>query len=312
MAPRTRSKRAAEKLAVQQLLASGQNAKGLLALPDELCLEIASHFPSVPVPTPLIRKDEESERYHHRYPALLSLSQTCRALRRVFLRYLWQRIEVHEQMKADERTLRNSGELYYCRTDKPHMKELVRQLEVVTIRDPSLAVHVNILNVAVPDHSFESVMEKLARCITLFPNLHTVQLRITACFQHQFFMSNVFKQYTYPQIRTVAVCKHASPIMESCPRMVRLYAYDSLWCDDLDHVVEKRYPQLEVLGTPVNKRSLTRHLVESKYRSFVKGESVFTPLPSFSTKLTQPSGHNLGSPCSGSEFRLDQTPHATP
>ncbi|CAA7267523.1 unnamed protein product [Cyclocybe aegerita] len=183
-------------------------------------------------------------------------------------------------MKADERTLRDSGELYYCWTDKTHMKELVRQLEVVTIRDPSLAVHVNILNVTVVDHEFKSIMEKLARCIALLPNLHTVQLRTMPAWSYlECFMSNVFKQYTYPQIRTVAVCSRASPIMESCPGMVRLYAYNGLQYGCLDHFVEKSYSQVEVLGTPVDKYSLTKHSVESKYHSFVKGETLVQSLP---------------------------------
>ncbi|CAA7265303.1 unnamed protein product [Cyclocybe aegerita] len=268
MAPRTRSNRV-EKVALQQLLASGQpiNTHGLPALPDELYLEIASQFPAMPVPTPEIPQGSEAEKYHDRYFTLLSLTQTCQALRRVFLRYLWQRIEVYDGMKAVEGTLGNGGQGHGWRSarrqalGKGYAQELVRQLEVVTIRDPSLAVHVNILNVTVLEYSFESVMEELARCIALFPNLHTIQLHIKAAYKHRSFMFNVFKQYTYPQIRTISVSSWGSPIIDSCPRMVRLYSFtDVPWLGSLDLVL--KYSQLEVLGAPLSKNSISKYSLD--------------------------------------------------
>ncbi|KAJ3517117.1 hypothetical protein NLJ89_g707 [Agrocybe chaxingu] len=290
MAPRTRSNRV-EKLALQQLLASGQpiNIHGLPALPDELYLEIASQFPAMPVPTLRIPKGSEAEEYHDRYFTLLSLTQTCQALRRVFLRYLWQRIEVYDGMKAVEGTLGGGQRHHDWRSvrgqalGKAYAQELVRQLEVVTIRDPSLAVYVkcvemcflvsgaieltvrgldSILNVTVLEHSFESVMEELARCISLFPNLHTVQLHIKAPYKCRSFMSNVFKQYTYPQIRIVSVNWLGSLFMDSCPRMVRLYPYtDSCWFGCLDLVL--KYSHLEVLGAPLSKNSISKYSLDS-------------------------------------------------
>jgi len=140
MAPRTRSNRV-EVLVRQQFLASGQtfNTTGFAALPDELYLEIISHFPAYPIP----RGDGSIKirAVRDRHLTLSSLSQTCRSLRPAFLRYLWQRIEVYDGMDT------GGGEL--CRryrraayANKKFAEELVRQLEVVTVREPSLARHV--------------------------------------------------------------------------------------------------------------------------------------------------------------------------
>jgi hypothetical protein len=57
------------------------------------------------------------------------------------LRYLWQRIEVYDGMETGKGQLeRRHGRS--PPTDKRYAVELVRQLEVVTVREPSLAGHV--------------------------------------------------------------------------------------------------------------------------------------------------------------------------
>jgi hypothetical protein len=61
------------------------------------------------------------------------------------LRYLWQRIEVYDGMETGKGLLEPR---YMCtRTParikiKMYAEELVRQLEVVTVREPNLARHV--------------------------------------------------------------------------------------------------------------------------------------------------------------------------
>ena len=140
MAPRTRSNRI-EMLAREKMLASGQtfNTSGFAALPDELYLEIISHFPAYPIPCG--RKSFSIEAVRDRHLTLLALSQTCRSLRPAFLRYLWQRIEVYEGMETGKGLLPFP---YWGLSivNKIYAEELVRQLEVVTVREPSLARHV--------------------------------------------------------------------------------------------------------------------------------------------------------------------------
>ncbi|KAF8972528.1 hypothetical protein BDZ97DRAFT_1913028 [Flammula alnicola] len=225
MAPRTRSNRS-ESPARPKLLASGQvfNTRGFPALPDELYLEIVSNFPEIPVPTPYRRV--HSKVFHDRHLTLFALSQTCRSLRRVFLRYLWQRIEVYDGMDTGEGPLPpptiNYGRFptRFNTTNKKHARELVRQLEIVTVRDPSLAEHVNILNVVVVSHSVGTVLPELARCMALFPNLHTVQLCVLL--ESSYRVRNTFTGYNYPQIRHLCISSEASiilPLVLKCDRL---------------------------------------------------------------------------------------------
>jgi hypothetical protein len=142
MAPHTRSNRV-ETLAREKMLASGQafNTSGFAALPDELYLEIISHFPTYPIPRGFKFVDIEVVRDRHL--TLLALSQTCRSLRPAFLRYLWQRIEVYDGMETGKGRLHpRARHGRRSITNKTYAEELVRQLEVVTVREPNLARHV--------------------------------------------------------------------------------------------------------------------------------------------------------------------------
>lgn len=142
MAPRTRSGKGLtrdEVVAHQQAIRAGPvNTTGLPALPTELLLEIVSHFPVIPIP--LFRTKPYSAEYLARTQALRALSQMCMSLRRVFLPLVWQRIEVCASPMI-------IGNRYRRPIQRPPWvkelaTELVQQLEIVTIRDPSLASYV--------------------------------------------------------------------------------------------------------------------------------------------------------------------------
>jgi hypothetical protein len=118
------------------------NTSGFATLPDEIYIEVVSHIPSVPIPTnKSIHLDTYPEIRRSRHETFLSLSQTSRSLRRFFWRYLWQRIEVREGMKiwGKDETLEDS---LTPSSRKNYAIELVRQLEIVTIRNPQLAQYV--------------------------------------------------------------------------------------------------------------------------------------------------------------------------
>ena len=148
MAPRKRVGRLKGR-ATTQASSSTQavNASGFPALADEIYLEIMSYIPVVPIPStndsPLYPELRRS-----RHETLLSLSQTSRSLRRFFWRYLWQRIEVCEGMKIGDEDDVSEDNLYLPRlsrdikTNRRYNAELVRQLEIVTVRNPQLAQHV--------------------------------------------------------------------------------------------------------------------------------------------------------------------------
>ncbi|KAF9482371.1 hypothetical protein BDN70DRAFT_875120 [Pholiota conissans] len=233
------------------------NTQGLLSLPDEILLEIFNSLPGLPIPS--ARKKEEIQAHGHRRPTLEALSQTCRALRRVSLPFLWERIEVFSGMQTakgplppvmEYRGLLSRGRL--------HARELLRQLEVVTIREPAFADFVRIIDVCIPEDSIETVLRELARCMTLMPNLHTIQI----CFMssHTFFMkkrsmiNTVFKPYTYPQIKIACVHSQASGLLAQCPNMKAFHPMKSAWrmislnsVDCLKSILENS-PAVETLG----------------------------------------------------------------
>jgi hypothetical protein len=138
----------AERLATQKLLSSGiaVNTRGLSALPNELYLEILGHLPTIPIPQG-VWIDKKPDPY--RQLTLYYLSHTCQSLRKFFLRYAWERIEVFGGMwtpkgrlitKA-ERSTRSMGikEL----GEKQMVEEIFRQLETVTVRNPDLRQYVS-------------------------------------------------------------------------------------------------------------------------------------------------------------------------
>ena len=121
------------------------NTRGFAALADEIYLEILSYIPSVPIPTPEFHSESYPEIRRFRHETLLTLSQTSRSLRRFCWRYLWQRIEVREGMRIGKFHLKRPLCLGKSSDETEHKKyatELVRQLEIVTVRNPHLAQYV--------------------------------------------------------------------------------------------------------------------------------------------------------------------------
>ncbi|KIM40027.1 hypothetical protein M413DRAFT_446918 [Hebeloma cylindrosporum] len=249
MAPRTRSNRI-EILAREKLLASGQifNTTGFAALPDELYLEIISHFPAYPIPCG--DKAVNIQAVRDRHFTLFALSQTCRSLRPAFLRYLWQRIEVYDGMKTGNGILYRRFGRHRAHSSKKYAEELVRQLEIVTVREPSLARHVNFMNVVVTDYSVDTVLVELARCMALFPNLHTVQFEFA--FWPRPDIPNPFMEYQYPSIKKAYVCTTSTMVLSACPeaRIVSPMKWKELiwWPRSMFASALRSCPALEILG----------------------------------------------------------------
>ena len=117
----------------------GVNTSGLAILPDELLLDIVSYLPSLPAPSESHASSEDAMAYAQQRDLFLALSISCRHLRRFFRPYIWRRLEVTSGMRIGETILHpQSGK----EGDVAYATELVRQLEIVTIRDPSLAEYV--------------------------------------------------------------------------------------------------------------------------------------------------------------------------
>ncbi|CAA7265304.1 unnamed protein product [Cyclocybe aegerita] len=229
------------------------NTSGLPALPDEIYLEIVSHLPSMPIPT-LNRCSLEDESHRDRHQTLLALTQTCRHLRRVFLRHLWQRIEVYDCMQTSKGHLAMTyprllpGRPPVNLAHKGHAVELIRQLETVIMREPSFSLYVSILNVSVLEYSAKTVLEELARCIALLPNLHTVQLSFTLNFDSYQFLDELFGKYNYPQVRNACLSDTASQFLLACPNVCSVNAFMSEnWDGSIGDIFLP--PSLEILCT---------------------------------------------------------------
>ncbi|KAF8816627.1 hypothetical protein BYT27DRAFT_7127458 [Phlegmacium glaucopus] len=228
------------------------NICGFPALADEIYLEIISHIPSVPIPARFFSHLHPEIR-RSRHETLLSLSQTCRSLRRVFLRYLWQRIEVRDGMKVGDGndTLITPPPFNVRHPNKKPLQkytvELVRQLEIVTIRNPQLAQYVNYVDVFIGEYSFSRVLAELARCLSLFSNLHTIQIMVTWCSRRDLdkTFERIFKKYSYPQIRNVFVISLTESFLGSCPEARRI-GFRRSRASSLHRIVDN-CPRLEAL-----------------------------------------------------------------
>jgi hypothetical protein len=129
------------------------NDKGLPSLPVELILIILSFLPRVPVPCR--RRALLTDDTYFRNQALFALSQTCRWLRQTIFPFVWQSFEVcrlpppgtsQVTQNSSQRANAPSDEVSSAvgrRNSKAQSKalatELVRQIEIVTIRDVSRA-----------------------------------------------------------------------------------------------------------------------------------------------------------------------------
>ncbi|KAG5651285.1 hypothetical protein H0H81_009202 [Sphagnurus paluster] len=109
------------------------NSTGFPILPTELLVEIISYFPSLPVPA---KYQDLREEYRERAQTLHALTRLCRTLRRVFLPIMWERIEVLVKLRNDGK------DTFFAAWKRPLATELVRQLEIVTVRDETLAAYV--------------------------------------------------------------------------------------------------------------------------------------------------------------------------
>jgi len=110
---------------------------GIMALPNELLLEILTHYP-IPLATgeDNLKGAINAEAHLSRHTTVLALSETCSPLRRLFRPFVWERIEVFSGMLTKQGTLApQKGK----EGDEQFALELLRQLETVTIRDPTLA-----------------------------------------------------------------------------------------------------------------------------------------------------------------------------
>ncbi|PPQ76112.1 hypothetical protein CVT24_003769 [Panaeolus cyanescens] len=250
MPPKKRSKRGQASARASTAAVRGVNGTtGYLALPIELHAEIISHLPKYPICCEAPEKSDYDKQGRDRHFTLHSLSRVCHALRVACLPYLWEGIEVYEGFKIPGKGTRlgkipiflstvtvPTTTIPNARASRNYAEELLRQLEVVTVRNPALAKHVKFvvsvyflirvvsdevilenvhrfMNVTLTPISLTAVREELIRCLPLFPNLTTVRMIIWRCWEIYAGPQDI----TLPQIRTLYLNGAAAWLANKCP-----------------------------------------------------------------------------------------------
>ncbi|KAF9053377.1 hypothetical protein BJ165DRAFT_1447254 [Panaeolus papilionaceus] len=198
------------------------NAAGLLAFPDELLLEMMRHMPRVPVSCHTAEEilSNDTTALDSQF-TLTALSQTCRRLRRFFLPYVYRTIEVLDGIQIAGRRLptteRREKQRLVRANSSLYTKELVRQLEAVTVCYPSLAQYVVGLNVVLTISDHHTLLaRKVWDYLSLLPNLRSVRMDC----QYRWISPADVKKSRLPQIRHVHLNDNATTFALSCPNLV--------------------------------------------------------------------------------------------
>jgi hypothetical protein len=82
------------------------------------------------------------------------------------------------------------------------------------------------VDIFIVEYSLGTILAELAHCLSLFPNLHTVQIDVTSNTGRRRSVEETFKQtfknYSYPQIRNVFIMLHSLSFIASCPQARRV------------------------------------------------------------------------------------------
>ncbi|KAM6499692.1 hypothetical protein JOM56_005200 [Amanita muscaria] len=212
---------------------NGQNVlcypqKGLPALPLELLLLLVSHMkvPTIPWYGELcLTENQERERRE----GLRVLCQLCRSLRADLLPVLWERLEAC--------TLRRPA---HCKITSGAIaqilgQEVVGQLNLMINLTLPYASYVRVVNVAIQPKFSPTALPKLARAMTLMPNLHTVQIICKEnmhkrCKTDRF--KKAFENCVYPSVRRASLPHQATSILSSFPEVVEVYINQSVWASE--------------------------------------------------------------------------------
>ena len=127
----------------QMQVISKENSHNLHALPPELLLEIMSHLDSPVALVDYSHFDPRCPRFQvRRREALIALSETCRTLRQFFSPFVWERIEVRSGLKIRKPPTVLQGGSHETKKMREFSGEILRQLKVATVIDPTLSQHV--------------------------------------------------------------------------------------------------------------------------------------------------------------------------
>ncbi|KAJ6597599.1 hypothetical protein DFH09DRAFT_867113, partial [Mycena vulgaris] len=209
------------------------NTTGLPSLPAETLHEIVSHFPGVPVPCTAYTGRCLSANHLARPETLRALSETCRRLRDVLIALSWERVEVCASRRIPEGSSDSFSVELWSSISKELVRELVRQTEVITIRNPSFSEHVRVVSVVLTGWCAETVYPEFFSFLSLLPNLHTIQILLVPGVFHKTIrsscrpcipspMDGALAGRVFPTVRTLALHFNAFDLVKCCPNVERL------------------------------------------------------------------------------------------
>ena len=107
------------------------------------------------------------------------------------------------------------------------------------------------LDIFIGEYSAKTVFPELARCLSLFQNLHTVQIDVDFISRRSPLMEifkQTFKKYSYPQIRNVFIMPISLSFVASCPQVRRIgFTRNCSMSDWSLEIILRHCPHLEVL-----------------------------------------------------------------
>ncbi|KAJ7907122.1 hypothetical protein B0H13DRAFT_1618778 [Mycena leptocephala] len=271
MPPRTRNAGRGRILA----LGIPVNTTGLPSVPGEILDEIVSHLSDVPIP--LFEAHVLSCTYLEHTETLRALSETCRRLRNVFLVRAWQRLEVCASRRVSDgyeyrgrRYQQNSSSLWSNELAKDFAQELVRQMEIVTVRSPALASEVRIVTVILSEYCATTVFPEFFRCLSLLPNLHTIQIvKAPKIFASRFGynrkspepLGHALSGYTFPSVRTLALHETALNMLKCCPNLDSLTLNHSMTHPPLSRIAKNALKLRALTSAPLAASSVKGSVV---------------------------------------------------
>ncbi|SJL12601.1 uncharacterized protein ARMOST_16029 [Armillaria ostoyae] len=218
----------------------------LPSFPVELLLEIFSYWPSIPISRP----DSPAlfpNIYLERTRTLQALTQTCSSLRAILLPLAWQNLEACScsHLPPSRPTPSLAGKY-----GNEVMTELLRQAEIVTIRNPTLAIYVQTVSVTLTKIHATQVFEEFARCLSLLPNVKTLQIFGLGFEGAETKLSRAFASVILPSVRVLAVPREGVALFSSVPNvrditfLAHNHTYHTEYCA---RSVARHFPHIERL-----------------------------------------------------------------
>ncbi|KAJ7187132.1 hypothetical protein C8R46DRAFT_285000 [Mycena filopes] len=190
--------------------------------------------------------------YRERPAALRALSQTCRALRVIFLPLLWEYLEACFPSK-------DGNEAWHTRVANVLLD---RCKALVKAENVGLARYVRVVSVSLSRHNITILAPWFARCLAALPNLDTLHILYLRS-KWEETVAVAFEVTALPGVRTIILPSSARGILAACPN-VRDVSCNEETGTKLFKTLLEQCPEVERIEgfqlTPAKLKKLAKHL----------------------------------------------------